>query len=92
MILKNSLEKIARTSGETIVKHYSRSAVQLPSGHTSIFNGTILAQVSITIATGAALNGRALARTGAVTLDSNTLVNPGAPITTPTPTTLSAVN
>ena len=48
-------------------------------GTNSIFNGTIMAQASITLTTGAALNGRALARTGAVTLDSNTVVNPGPP-------------
>lgn len=57
-----------------------------------MFNGTILAQISITIKTGATLNGRALARIGAVTLDSNTMVNPGAPITTTTPPTLTAVS
>jgi uncharacterized repeat protein (TIGR01451 family) len=60
-------------------------------GTTSIFNGTILAQVSITVKTGATLNGRALARTGAVTLDSNIMVNPGAPIVGPTPPTLTSV-
>ncbi len=48
-------------------------------GTNSIFNGTILAQASISLSTGAALDGRALARTAAVTLDSNTIVNPGAP-------------
>lgn len=46
-------------------------------GVNSIFNGTILAQASVTVNTGAALNGRALARTGAVTLASNTLTQPG---------------
>jgi hypothetical protein len=46
-------------------------------GTYSLFNGTILAQASIMLTTGAALNGRALARTGAVTLDSNTITNPG---------------
>ncbi|HVS74426.1 MAG TPA: ice-binding family protein [Candidatus Acidoferrales bacterium] len=40
-------------------------------GTNTIFQGTILAQASITLTTGATLNGRALARTGAVTLDSN---------------------
>jgi uncharacterized repeat protein (TIGR01451 family) len=48
-------------------------------GTTSVFNGTILALQSISLATGAALNGRALARNGAVTLDTNTAVNPGPP-------------
>lgn len=43
----------------------------------STFAGTILAQASISLGTGAALNGRALARTGAVTLLSNTIVQPG---------------
>ncbi|MEP6539550.1 MAG: ice-binding family protein [Bryobacteraceae bacterium] len=48
-------------------------------GTNSLFNGTIMAQASVSLLTGAALNGRALARTAAVTLDSNTIVNPGPP-------------
>lgn len=40
-------------------------------GTTSVFKGTIRADQSITMATGATLDGRALARIGAVTLDSN---------------------
>jgi hypothetical protein len=40
-------------------------------GTTSVFQGNILAQASVTLKTGATLNGRALARTAAVTLDSN---------------------
>ena len=58
-------------------------------GTYSTFNGTILAQASVTITTGAVLNGRALARTGAVILDSNTMANPGAPITTIAPPALA---
>jgi hypothetical protein len=46
------------------------------------FNGTILAQASITLTTGAVLNGRALARTGAVTLAGNAVANPGTAGTT----------
>lgn len=42
-------------------------------GTTTAFVGNILANVSITMNTGATLNGRALARTGAVTLASNTI-------------------
>jgi hypothetical protein len=40
-------------------------------GTTSTFKGNILALTSISIATGATLDGRALARNGAVTLDTN---------------------
>jgi LPXTG-motif cell wall-anchored protein len=47
---------------------------------TTSFIGNILALTSITLDTGATLNGRALAQTGAVTLDSNTIT--GATCTT----------
>jgi hypothetical protein len=40
-------------------------------GTTSVMKGNILALASITLTTGATLEGRALARTGAVTLESN---------------------
>ena len=46
-------------------------------GTTSAFKGNILALASITVTTGAAVEGRLLAQTGAVTLDSNTVTNPG---------------
>lgn len=42
-------------------------------GTTSVFKGNILAYTAITVATGAVLTGRALARNAAVTLDSNTI-------------------
>jgi hypothetical protein len=45
-------------------------------GTNSIFEGTILSLQSITLDTGATLTGRALARNGAVTLDSNTVTAP----------------
>jgi hypothetical protein len=45
-------------------------------GTTSAFQGTIMADQAITLNTGATLNGRALARIAAVTLDSNTIVKP----------------
>ncbi|MGK7390140.1 MAG: ice-binding family protein [Candidatus Cyclobacteriaceae bacterium M2_1C_046] len=43
-------------------------------GTTSVFKGTILAMESITLNTGAALDGRVLARTGSITMDANTIV------------------
>ncbi len=45
-------------------------------GTTSVFKGTIMANQSITLATGATLNGRALARVGAVSLAGNAVVMP----------------
>jgi len=45
-------------------------------GTTSSFAGTIMALQSITLDTGAALQGRALARNAAVTMDSNVITDP----------------
>jgi hypothetical protein len=45
-------------------------------GTTSVFHGTILADQAITMGTGAALNGRLLARIAAVALDSNPIATP----------------
>jgi len=45
-------------------------------GTTSVFNGTIMADQSISLNTGATLNGRALARIGAVTMAGNAAVLP----------------
>ena len=45
-------------------------------GTTAIMEGTIMADQSITLMTGATLNGRALARIAAVTLDSNMVNKP----------------
>ena len=51
-------------------------------GTTSVFKGNILALTSITVTTGAAVEGRLLARNGAVTLDSNTITLASATATT----------
>lgn len=45
-------------------------------GTNSVFKGTIMADQSITLNTGARLDGRALARVGAVTLDTNAVAAP----------------
>ncbi|HXT39920.1 MAG TPA: ice-binding family protein [Candidatus Angelobacter sp.] len=49
-------------------------------GTTSIFKGMILADQSISLATGTTLDGRALARIGAVTLDANAVAIPNTVI------------
>ena len=51
-------------------------------GTNSNFTGTIMAQASVTATTGTIIAGRALARTGAVTLDSNTVTRPQCATTT----------
>ncbi|MDO8553045.1 MAG: Ig-like domain-containing protein, partial [bacterium] len=59
-------------------------------GTTSVFKGNILADQSITLNTGATLDGRALTRIGAVTLDSNTINRP-ALVDTTSPTVSSTI-
>ncbi len=65
-------------------------------GTNSAFEGTILALASVTLTTGADLQGRALARTGAVTLDSNDVsfscAPPVIPPTNQTNTTIPPTN
>jgi hypothetical protein len=51
------------------------------------FSGNILALASVSLGTGAVLQGRALARTGAVTLLSNIINSPGGPGGAPPPGT-----
>jgi ice-binding like protein len=56
-------------------------------GTTSTFKGTILALTSISVTTGTNVEGRALARNGQVSLDTNVFTEPGCETTTPTTTT-----
>jgi type VI secretion system secreted protein VgrG len=51
------------------------------------FVGTIMASISVTMKTGAVLEGRALASSGAVTLDTNDITEPVCIAATTTPTT-----
>lgn len=65
------------------------SSATLGSGST--FVGTLIALTSITAVTAASVNGRLLARNGAVTLDSNTITTP-APCAIVAPTTTTGVD
>ena len=55
-------------------------------GTGSAFAGNILALTSITVTTGTSIDGRALARNGAVTLDTNAITRPAECLVGPTPT------
>jgi hypothetical protein len=62
-------------------------------GTNSVLRGNILAQASITVTTGVQIDGRALARTAAVTLDTATIARPTnvqLPVATTTSLTASA--
>jgi hypothetical protein len=64
-------------SGGTQAKNvYWQVGSSATLGTSSTFNGNIIALTSITLTNGATLNGRALARNGAVSLDSNTVTVP----------------
>jgi uncharacterized protein (TIGR03437 family) len=54
-------------------------------GTNSVFQGTIMADQSITLTTGATLDGRALARIGGVSLQSNAVTKPSASTSTDMP-------
>lgn len=56
-------------------------------GTNSVFAGNILALTSITVTTGVTVHGRALARNGAVTLDTDTFIQPTCALSIPTTTT-----
>ncbi len=53
-------------------------------GTGSVFVGNILALTSVTVTTGVTVHGRALARNGAVTLDTDTFSAPTCDLTPPT--------
>ena len=67
------------SGGATAEDVYWQVGSSATLGTTTTFAGTIMAQASISLDTGATLNGRALARTGAVTLLSNPVNVPPCP-------------
>jgi hypothetical protein len=75
---------LTTTSGRAVILSGSAKASNVfwqvgssaTMGTTSVFKGTIMANQSITLNTGATLNGRALARIGAVALSGSTVVLP----------------
>jgi hypothetical protein len=68
--------QIILSGGATAASVYWQVGTSATLGTASVFHGTIMADQAITMGTGAVLNGRALARIAAVSLDSNPIVTP----------------
>jgi hypothetical protein len=68
--------QVILTGGAKASNVYWQVGTSASLGTNSSFSGNILADQSISLDTGATLQGRALARIGAVTLDSNTVTKP----------------
>ncbi|HEX9804815.1 MAG TPA: ice-binding family protein [Candidatus Dojkabacteria bacterium] len=64
---------VALTNGTQACNVFWQVGSSATLGTNSTFRGNIFALTSITLTTGATLQGRALARNGAVTMDSNTI-------------------
>jgi len=67
--------KVILSGGALASNIYWQVGSSATFGTTSVFKGTVMAMQSITFNTGATLDGRALARTGGVTMAGNTIVN-----------------
>jgi LPXTG-motif cell wall-anchored protein len=85
-LITASSSVVALTNGADACNVYWQVGSSATLGTNSTFVGTVLALTSITATTSATINGRLLARNGAVTLDSNTITACGTS-TTPTTTT-----
>lgn len=66
--------KVFLAGGASASNIYWQVGSSATFGTTSAFKGTVLAMQSITFNTGATLNGRALARSGAIVMAGNTIV------------------
>jgi type VI secretion system secreted protein VgrG len=86
-LITSSTSRVLLTNGASACNVFWQvgSSATLNSG--SSFVGTILALTSISVTNGVTVNGRTLARNGAVTLDADTFTTPlcGAPGTTTLP-------
>ncbi len=72
----SSGRKVILIGGAKATNVYWQVGTSATLGTTSIFKGTIMADQSITMNTGASLEGRAFARSGAITMNGNTIVKP----------------
>ena len=76
-LVTTSGRQVILSGGAQAANIYWQVGSSATLGTTSVFKGNILALASITLTTGATLDGRALAQTAAVTLDGNTVTSTG---------------
>ncbi len=90
-LITASGSRVTLINGANACNVYWQVGSSATLGTTTTFVGTVLAQASITAQTGASVQGRLLAGTAAVTLDSNTITTPNCASTTTTPSSPAAV-
>jgi hypothetical protein len=84
-LITASNSTVALTNGTQPCNVFWQVGSSATLGTFTTFAGNILALTSATVTTGASVNGRVLARNGAVTLDTNRIIRPSC--NTPPPTT-----
>ncbi len=85
-----SMSSVLLINGADACNVYWQVGSSATLGTNSSLQGTVMALTSITATTGATLVGRALARNGAVTLDTNTITRASCATPTTTTTTISS--
>ena len=87
-LITDSASSVILTNGAQACNVFWQVGSSATLGTNSAFSGSILALTSISVNTGDTVDGRALARNGAVTLDDDTITSPtcATPPPTPTPT------